>query len=698
MTASHPGVTQRPGRWLLLSLTSTALLASGCSNLVNTASSGELVPTTGKIGGHVHGGNQPVSGATVNLYFAGQNGLAASSTLVATTTTADDGAGSFTFTRAADGGSNSGTTNTFSCPAVGGSPLVFVVARGGNTLNTHDATRNNASVFIAPYGLCANLNASSFVSMSEAVTVATVAALHQYMDLTHNDVRIGADGINVAYDGLANSSRLVSNMVDLSTGQTLASAPVIGDAAGITVTATPEQAKINQVGNILSACVNTPTGPAGSGGAANACDTLFANAVPPANPATTSIPTVTFSPATDVLQAAYYIFTNPTNSTPGHLAALYNLAPAAGAPYQPTLTAIPSDWSIGVKYTASGTCGTGALPLINNPYDLNVDGNGNIWIANNQTGGSSLAEVSSIGAPRTCVTIGGASHGGTIDSAGNIWAGDTEHNTLYRYNPSTSTTTQFVVPVSPYALAADGAGNLYFSTLTSPASVYRIAGAATATGVVASLPISTDVGSTPARILVDQNGAIWASTRNSFVSLISPAASGAGLLNGYITTHVTTDTPSYGLAVTNIVGGTNRLFASAQEGSSIIDQVIGTGTAYTNAPGYPTAPSAGGLNIPSAIAIDGAHNVWAANDQSGTSASGVVSQFSQTGASLSPAGGYQKDASSFFHGRTIAVDQSGNVWVGNDGSNAVTEIVGGGVPIYQPFAIGLSNTRFQTIP
>jgi hypothetical protein len=46
---------------------------------------------------------------------------------------------------------------------------------------------------------------------------------------------------------------------------------------------------------------------------------------------------------------------------------------------------------------------------------------------------------------------------------------------------------------------------------------------------------------------------------------------------------------------------------------------------------------------------------------------------------------------------------SGNVWYAGDGTsttpaNFVTEVVGAGAPVYQPFAVGLSNQRFQTIP
>lgn len=704
MIASHSAATPRPGRRLFVSLASTVVLASGCSNLVSTAPSSSIVGSAAKLGGRVHGGNQPVAGATVNLYFAGQGGLPSAATLVATTKSADDGFGSFSFTKLADGGTNSGTANTFSCPTGSGSPYVYVVARGGNTLNTHDATvSNSASVFIAPLGLCTGLSASTFVSMSEAVTAATVAAIHQYMNVATGD--IGSDGILGSYDGLANSFNTVANMVSLSTGQTLAAVPLTGpNAAGVTITVTPEQAKLNQIANILSACVNTKNGPAGAGSSGtNACDTLFANAVPPASASTTSTPNATFAAATDVLQAAYYMFTNPTDSSVTNLTRLYNLAPGGSAPYQPTLGAVPSDWSIGIRYSATGSCGVGSASFISSASDLSVDGTGNIWIANNQQGGSSLSEISSTGIPMACLAIGGASLGGTIDSAGNVWVGDSQNKIIYRYDPTGATPTlQFPTTAAPFAFAADGVGNVYFSSL-SPATVWKITGAASATAAVAPLPISTDVGSTPARILVDANGAIWSSTRDAFVSLISPATTGAGLLNGYVTSHVTTPSPSYGLAVTNNLGSTNNLYVSSQEGTSMIDRLVGSGTSYSTFNGFPTASNAAGLNVPSAIAIDGAQNIWAANDQpnSGTNL-GSVSELSSSGSSLSAdgtvSGGYQKDPLSLGHGRSIVIDQSGNVWIGNDGSPAITEILGGAVPIYQPFAVGLKNGRFQTKP
>ena len=43
-------------------------------------------------------------------------------------------------------------------------------------------------------------------------------------------------------------------------------------------------------------------------------------------------------------------------------------------------------------------------------------------------------------------------------------------------------------------------------------------------------------------------------------------------------------------------------------------------------------------------------------------------------------------------------NRTGAVWVAGTGNNFITEIVGGAVPIYQPYAVGIANGRFQAIP
>lgn len=661
-------------RCLLALLASGAMLTAGCSNMATTAISSAPLSSSAVVKGKVHGGNQPVAFATVTLNFAGQS---TPSAVVATTTTADDNGGSFSFIKGTSGTSYPNTGDTFACPSDNSDPLVYVKATGGNTLNTHDNTVNNtAAVFIAPLGLCSQITSASFVDMSEVTTVATIAALQQYFFVS-NDT-IAADGILVAKTAITNSFNLVSNMVNLANGTAQTSVTLNGPNS-LSVTATPQTATINHIANIISSCVNNASASASN------CTTLFTNAVPP-TPAFTALPFgTTFSPATDVLQAAYYMLTNPTNGGSANLLNLYNLAPAVGAPYQPTLTSVPTDWTIGINYASTSTCGTSSAPFLGTSAGLAVDGIGNLWIP-----GANLTAISATGTPTTCASINSSGQGSVIDVSGNIWVGDGSTNNIYRYSPVSQSTLTFPTADIPEAIAADGSGNVYFSGATTT-SVYMISGAATAIAAIAPLQISNTVGFAQG-LFVDNSpaGAIWATSNNNYISRIVTASSGPNLLNGYSTINTfNVDTASWGLAV-GPYSSFNSVYL-ASNGTKDATKLSGSGSSYSIASGWPTSIGAAGLSNPTGLAIDGVGNSWIAN----LGASGNVSEVSSSGASLSSASGFQSAAlGSGAH--SIAIDQSGNVWTSS--SSGITEIVGAAVPIYAPYSVGLSNGRFQLIP
>ena len=56
--------------------------------------------------------------------------------------------------------------------------------------------------------------------------------------------------------------------------------------------------------------------------------------------------------------------------------------PRLAAPYQPSLATAPTDWTIAINYSSSSTCSTSSGSFINKPYDINIDSQNNIWIAN----------------------------------------------------------------------------------------------------------------------------------------------------------------------------------------------------------------------------------------------------------------------------------------------------------------------------
>jgi hypothetical protein len=689
-------------RNLLALLASSAILTAGCANMSSTAPTGaNPFNSPATLTGKIQGGNQPVTGAIVTLWYAGQSGAA---TKAATTTS--DSLGSFVFTKDTANGNpaDNGSTSTYSCPT-GTDPLVYVMSKGGNTQNNGSATpTNSAAAFVAIYGDCSVINASSFVFMSEVTTVATMAAAVQFFDPVLE--AFTADGTGQQkriMDNLPNTIALLANSTTgLSVPSTTIS-PQTGPgptgiqpniALGVTVTATPEPGKINLLANIISACVNSPT----SSGAG--CTSLFSAAASPF-PNTTSFNPGSFAPATDTLQALYFILTNPTNTNSTNLGTLFGLAGGAGAPYQPSASQ-PTDWTIGINYTSTSSCGTalgGSGGFIGSPVDINIDAVDNVWIANSQTGGN-LSGINAAGAPLACINLdaGASSGGGTVDSLGNIWFG--AGTTMYRYNPITKTPVAFPVTVHPLGITADGLGTVYFTAVSgTTGSLYGLFGAASAPVAVTPTPISTTVGPNPMRLMPDFKanntaGNIWVSSGSTFVSQVAPTSStGGGVLNGFLTTPFSVSGNSYGLSVDR----SNGIFSSSID-SGVINRLAFNGGTWIVPNGWPfTAAASAGISSPTALSVDARSNAWIPNNANGAS-TGSVSAVTVDSTALSSTTGFQK-ANTYLHsGRALAIDQAGNVWVAGDGNNFVTEFVGGAVPLYQPYSAGLGNGRFQSIP
>jgi hypothetical protein len=707
------------GRNLLALLASSAVFMAGCSNLATIIPTAMPQSTGGTISGSVHGGSQPVAFSTVTLYYAGQNGVGSgaksispdppnpslgAAIVAAQTQSALDG--SFSFQKLQNGQATSG--NQFSCP--GDDPLVYVIARGGNTLNTQDSSVNNsAAAFMAIYGLCSQIGAGNVVVMNEVTTVATMIALQQYFNPFTESV--GADGIGVHKAALQKTIDTISNLADMSHGNAVSSKVITGSVAGVSVTVTPEAEKINALANIIASCVNNRS-------ASNSpCNTLFTNAAQP-DVTLTDRPyhSPSFPVATDVLQALYYILANPTNGDVAKLNNLFNLIPLAGAPFQPSLTSAPTDWTVAVNYKTSDTCGSSSGNFINGAQDINLDSAGNLWIGNGQDVTGNLTEISPGGVPLSCVFLGGGnSHGVTIDASGNIWYASHSTNAVYRYKPSDQSVQSFATVAPPLAIFADGGNvalganggdgnsNIYFTT-DADSSVYKIS-----QGAGAPVQISSTVGSNPSHLMVDTTQAIWVTSGSNFISRIAPSSNSAdaNYLNGYTTTKFQSlPTDTYGITVN--ATGTGGYVTSTGSNSSIASFVF---NAANNAITTSWTASAGlaGLNNPTSIALDGRLNVWTPNNSANSAVgnAGSVSAVSYLGNAMMPsgtvAGGRQLPSNLLSGGRSIVIDLSGNVWVAGDGAlsaNSITEIVGAAVPIYQPYSVGLTaaNPRFQRLP
>jgi hypothetical protein len=282
---------------------------------------------------------------------------------------------------------------------------------------------------------------------------------------------------------------------------------------------------------------------------------------------------------------------------------------------------------------------------------------------------------------------------------------------MYRYSPSTKTALAFPVTVPPLGVTADGLNNVYFTAVAgTTGTLYQLPLGVTASSAVTPLPISNTAGPNPIRLMPDYQGCtvggtparcipnpvdIWVSSGSNFVSQVAPTAStGGGVLNGYLTTPFSVSGNSYGLSVAR----GNYIFSSSID-SGAINLLAPSGTSWITPAGWPfTAAASAGISSPTALAVDPRQNTFIPNSVNGAS-TGSFSAVNFHASAQSPATGFQKDAAFLHSGRALAIDQSGNIWiVGNSGNNFITEIVGAAVPVYQPYAAGIANGRFQSIP
>jgi hypothetical protein len=136
-------------------------------------------------------------------------------------------------------------------------------------------------------------------------------------------------------------------------------------------------------------------------------------------------------------------------------------------------------------------------------------------------------------------------------------------------------------------------------------------------------------------------------------------------------------------------------------GNAWVPGTLGIGTAYglekfSNSGSLLGNYTGGGLDNPVAVALDGAGDVWIANNPDNNYMVGTVSEFSNSGSPITGSGGYGVRP----FPKSIAVDGSGDVWVtngngpsGNAGDNETTsELIGAAVPVITPIVAGLPAT------
>ena len=355
------------------------LTLSGCTSrsavnapAASTSNDPSLSPAATATSIMVQSGNQPIAGASIQLYAIGANGdpSTASPLLTAPVTSQPNGSSSI--------------SGLYQCPSA--SSLVYLTAVGGNTGTTW-GTSNPQSVLVAALGSCGDLNANTSISVNEVTTVAAAAALAQYIPS-----RNGAGSQAVDLEGLAAGFAVASELANPATGTSPGTDIPAGDVV-------PSQ-KLNSLANILSTCVHSAGGVAGDG---SPCGKLFSLAAA----ADGSFPTET-------VDALLNIVRNPASN----VASLYDLSPPT-ALFLPPLASAPSDWRleitpatpVPVLTPASGTITASTMISLadsdpNAVMYYSTDGSVPTSASNRYNGAFSLSQTSTV---RAVAIAGGVS-------------------------------------------------------------------------------------------------------------------------------------------------------------------------------------------------------------------------------------------------------------------------------------------------
>jgi hypothetical protein len=678
----------------ILAAVSAIVLTTGCASMTTTAVDSSI-QSGGSISGSAYGGRQPISGAAVTLWAAGNSGYGSAATSLATTTTAPDGTFSF----------GPGSGHTYTCPSSSSSTasqLLYLTTSGGQPTT---GTTNSVAALFAALGDCLTVQSNNpSVVIDEVSTIAGMASLQQFFSpLAAGLGNIGATSTNIT--GLRNAFATVNNLVSLGSGLAISTVNLGGSISGInspSVTVTPEQNKIDTMADILAACINT-NGAITSGAA---CNTLFSN--------------VSNATVKDTLQAAYYMVSNPTSttssttsaacgttaSTTTNICTLFGLA-ASTPPYNPSLAAAPTDWSVGVTYGSNSyqvVAGTNVY-LMTEPEWVAIDSLGNVWLANFSTTsatvpGNSVAELSPTGAPEAQVlTAAGniaAPRNLVIDLANNVYVGSYGASgagqQITEYSNLGVTKTFPLLKTGPDSMAIDGASNVYVATYggTAGSGDLEVIPAGSATNTTAILQASSVSAGTYSSLAIDANFDLWLSNNANtatvqFICTATPCTA----------TSTTVATAPQSIAIDH---AGNVWIGNYSSTAGSVAEIAATSTAVINAAaGSPF--SGGGLASPFRSLIDGLGNVWVTNYKS---AAGTVSELSSAGAAISPGVGF---AHTYAGAYGLAIDASGNVWIGNGSSGAaasstaqgfITEIVGQAAPVVTPLAASLPGAAGGT--
>ena len=587
----------------LASLALPSLLAGCGVGTITTETGGSIA-----MSGHVHGGVQPITGATIQLFATGTNGNGSQALSLLTNPVVTDSHSDFSL------------TGDYTCPSA--NSQVYLVARGGNPGYPGNAS-NPALVLLSALGDCGNLNANAFISIDEVSTVAAVYALAPFMTAYDH---VGSSATNTT--GIANAFLDAHLLADNSTGM----APQL--PSNLTI----EEGKLYALADAIVPCVNSTGG--------SACTSLFTAATPSGGTA-----------PTDVLGALLNIVKSPGSN----VGAIFNIV-GSTPPYPTTLTQAPNDWTMSLTVTGGG---------LDEPTALALDAGGNVWVTNfGDPGPAGLVAFTPQGTPFPGSPFGVGlqtdSYGLTIDKNGDVWTisqtnmgSGNNVGSVAKFHGASSGT-----PGAEIGQYYDGSLSFPESIASDPSGAGTILIGNYVGGTVTFYNLDgtfrTNLGSRqaafPVSVVSDGAGGAWAGDQgddNIVHIFANNTVQKVACCNDAQT--VALD-PEGNVWVTNFdpVGHTPAYTFS---------EVTAAGTVAID------EKSGAGLYSPGGGAVDAGGQFWVANYYgSGGGKYGTISEIAgnntsvPAGTALTPVTGLGKDAQMSL-AYTLAPDASGNIWV-----------------------------------
>jgi len=572
---------------LTLSLLAAATLLSGCgmgTNPTNVGVSGAA------ISGHIIGGQQPVTGSTIQLYEASAAGYgSAAKPLLSPAVMSLDG-GRFDI------------TGLYHCDF--DSDQVYLVAKGGNP--GLDGNPNNTGLaLMAALGPCGTLPSVPNIIVNEVTTVAAVWALAPFMASYDH---VGTSSGNAI--GLVNAFGMANNLASFVSGLSPGAAP-----AGATIPTT----ELYTLANVLASCVNTAGGVAKDG---TPCGNLY-----DATTVGTNVPANT-------IDAALSIAHHPSNN----VGTIYDLGSTV-APFQTGLSQAPNDWTVaatfglgsaarqtgGMAFDATGNLwvvATDALYELSptgavlNSFDsmagntVAIDASGNIWVG---ASGKTLLEMPpTLGAPAShTVTLDGGSNiqSLALDGNGNAWYSCSTCGSVYKYNPSTTANTGYVATGVSQAssISLDPSEQVWLGAFDVNAEVSVFTNAGTP---VTNSPFSCGSCGDSGYVANDNGGNAWIVGRNLTRMTGAGVATNIDGVGGLFSPSAVSIDGAGNAWVTNTQSSVLQQSGQPEQGG--LSEFTNAGTPVTTSTGYVSDS----LTSPQSVAVDGSGSVWLRNSGS----------------------------------------------------------------------------------